>query len=94
MQGVRMRFQGRTPPAAKKLVWRVTPAAPKGEWVDPSTVPAPKVDTPDRDSSTWAMSSFDLQYGADITDVSDTVPDDLLDELFRPKDFPPKTPVK
>jgi hypothetical protein len=38
------------------------------------------------------MSSFDLQYGADVSDISDTVPDDLLDELFPPKDQSPKTP--
>jgi hypothetical protein len=36
------------------------------------------------------MSSFDLQYGADVRDVSDTVPADLLDELFPPRDEPPK----
>ena len=36
------------------------------------------------------VSSFDLRYGADITDVSDTVPADLLDQLFPTKDDLPK----
>jgi hypothetical protein len=36
------------------------------------------------------MSSFDLRYGADITDFPDTVPIDLLDELFPRADDRPK----
>ena len=89
-----MDVRSKTPPAAKKLVWRITPGSPKGEWVDPATLPPPKADPPERHSSTWAMSSFDLQYGADISDVSDTVPEALLDELFPPKDDPLKPPKK
>jgi hypothetical protein len=94
LPGLRMKFSSKTPPGSKKLVWRISPGAPKGEWVEPAAIPPPKVAPPDRDSSTWAMSSFDLQYGADVTDVSDTVPADLLDELFRAPDEPPKTPGK
>jgi len=40
------------------------------------------------------MSSFDLQYGADVSDVSDTVPAELLDVLFPPGDAPRKTSGK
>ncbi len=87
-----MKVRQKTPPATKTLVWRITPYAPKGEWVDPATIlPATKADIPERDSTTWAMSSFDLRYGADISDVSDTVPAALLDELFPPKVDAPKT---
>jgi hypothetical protein len=89
-----MRFRSRTPPGARKQVWRITPGAPEGEWVDPTTVPPPKVDVPERDSTTWAMSSFDLQYGADITEFSDTLPSDLHDELFPPRSGLPKRSVK
>jgi hypothetical protein len=89
-----MMVRQRTPPATKTLVWRITPDAPKGKWVDPATIPAPKLNAPEGDSNTWAMSSFDLQYGADISDVSDTVPEALLDELFPPKDEPTKNSKK
>ncbi len=83
-----MRVRQKTPPATKTLVWRITPDAPKGAWVDPATIlPAPNVDAAEGRPSSWAMSSFDLQYGADVSDVSDTVPADLLDELFPPRDW-------
>ena len=87
-----MRFRSRTPPGPRKQIWRITPGAPEGEWVDPTTAP-PKVDVPERDSTTWAMSSFDLRYGAEVTDVSDTVPSDLLDQLFS-RSEPPKRSAK
>jgi hypothetical protein len=85
-----MDFRGRTPSRSRARVWRVTAGAPKGGWVDLVTSPPAIVDAPERASTTWAMSSFDLRYGADITDVSDTLPADLLDELFPPKKDPPK----
>jgi hypothetical protein len=81
-----MKVRQGTPPGTKKLVWRITPDAPKGAWVDPATIIAPKLIVPDFESGAWLMSSFDLQYGADISDVSDTVPDEMLDQLFPPRD--------
>jgi hypothetical protein len=89
-----MRFQSRTPPRAQARLWRITRGAPEGEWVDLGTSPSPKVDAPETDSATWAESSFDLLYGAEITDVSETIPDALLDELFPSADDPPKRPGK
>jgi hypothetical protein len=77
-------------PATKKKVWRITPDAPNGEWVDPTIIPPPKLKVPESESGAWLMSSFDLQYGADISDVSDTVPEDLLDQLFPPEGDPSK----
>ena len=85
-----MKFRSRAPPRAKARVWRVTPAAPQGEWVDPTTILPPQEEATERDTSSRAMSSFDLRYGADITDVSDTMPSDLLDLMFPPKDDPLK----
>jgi hypothetical protein len=85
-----MRFQSRTPPRANARVWRITKGAPEGEWVDVAASPPARVDVPERDSDTWAVSSFDLLYGADITDVSNTIPDALLDELFPSADDPLK----
>lgn len=84
----------KTPRPAKTLVWRISPDALKGEWVDPATMPAEKLNAAEFESGAWLMSSFDLQYGADIRDVTDTVPEELLDELFPPRDSPPKTPGK
>ncbi len=78
-----MKVRHGTPPGTRALVWRITPNAPKGAWVDPATIPRPKVDAAEGRPSSWAMSSFDLQYGADISDVSDTVPAELMDELFK-----------
>ena len=81
-------------PSTTKKVWRITPDAPQGKWVDPATIPPPEPKAPDLESGAWLMSSFDLQYGAEIKDVTDTVPEDLLDQLFPPKDDPPKTAGK
>ena len=85
-----MRFQSRTPPRATDRFWRFSPGVLKGEWVDPTAMPPLKVVAPDRGAATWAVSSFELRYGADITDFPDTVPPDLLDELFQPRDDSPK----
>jgi hypothetical protein len=37
------------------------------------------------EAGAWAESSFDLMVGAAVTEVGDSVPADLLDELFKPK---------
>ena len=89
-----MKVRHGAPPGTKTLVWRITPDAPKGAWVVPATILPPKLEQPEERPSSWAMSSFDLQYGVDVSDVSDTVPAELLDELFPPKDDPPNTAGK
>lgn len=79
------------PPAAKKLVWRITEAAPLGEFVDPRASPAPRADLPEASSSGgWIVSSFELLHGADVSEDPQTVPGDLFDELFPPAK-PPAT---
>lgn len=96
----------RKPPVARrKLVWRISERAPLGEWVDPSVAPAvaaapagaetpPLGELPEVSSGGWIISSFDLLHGTDISEDEDTVPGDLLDELFRPVQEDPRRPKK
>jgi hypothetical protein len=67
----------------RRLVWRVTAAAPLGEYVDPDAPPVvvrhPQVD---RTEPGWLLSSFELANGLDSKDVSDSIPGDLFDKLF------------
>jgi hypothetical protein len=82
--------QRKPPPAPKKRVWRITEAAPLGEFVDPLASPAPRTDLPEISSSGgWIVSSFELLHGADVSEDPQTVPGDLFDELFPPTK-PPK----
>jgi len=70
------------------LVWRVSEAAPLGEWVEARAILADNnVDEglPEASHGAWSASSFDLLHGADVSDYPDTVPGDLLDELFKPR---------
>jgi len=42
-------------------------------------------DNPTKVDRWWRESSYELKHGLDVDeDVSDTVPGDLLDELFKP----------
>ena len=69
-----------------KLVWRISERAPMGEWVDASRVeeaatsPLPEVSF----GGGWVMSSYDLLQGSDTSEVEDTIPGELFDELFAP----------
>jgi hypothetical protein len=66
-------------------VWRVTEDAPSGKWIDVHTIPVEHaIHEGLPEAGAWAESSFDLLLGADVTDTTDTVPTDLLDELFGP----------
>jgi hypothetical protein len=78
-------IQRKPPPAARRVVWRITEAAPLGEFVDPLASPAPRTEPPEASSSGgWIVSSFELLHGADVSEVPQTVPGDLFDELFPP----------
>ena len=48
---------------------------------EPPPEPDEPVEAPDR---WWRESSFDLRQGLDVRE-EDTIPGELLDELFRPK---------
>ena len=81
-----------------KCVWRISERAPMGEWVDLSRgaehVPPPEL--PEVNAGGWVVSSFDLLHGADIIEdgEADTVPSELLDQLFAPHKEDPKGPSK
>lgn len=82
--------QRKPPPAARKLVWRITDSAPLGEFVDPLAPPSVRTELPEASSSGgWIVSSFELLHGADVSEDPQTVPGDLFDELFPPTK-PPK----
>jgi len=83
------------PPA--KRVWRISKSAPKGEWIDRSTpppAPAPSKELPEVSYGSWVTSSYDLLDGTDVIEDPDTMPGELLDELFAPKPDEPKKPPK
>ena len=82
-------------PIAPSRVWRMSSEVPQGGFIDsvPAgsqsfTSPEPitaaaKVLHPARVPS-WRASSHDLLTGATVSDVTDTIPGDLFDELFKP----------
>ena len=67
----------------KGRVWRITRDAPLGKFVDPDVKPAEQPGPLERFEPGWRQSSFDLAYGLDVREASDTVPGDLLDEFFN-----------
>jgi hypothetical protein len=72
-------------------VWRISASAPMGEWVvnAPRVIPQPNKDLPEVSYGTWVTSSYDLLDGADVSDDPDTLPGELFDELFAPKQHSP-----
>jgi hypothetical protein len=79
---------------AKKLlmprrVWRMTPNAPTGEFVDFDPTepdgprePAAKVLDP-APVADWRGSSFDLLNGLEVRDHTDSIPGELFNRLFK-----------
>jgi hypothetical protein len=82
----------------RKMVWRISPDAPLGEWVDSTSTPpasrtrAPRMDATEVSWDSYLMSSFDLLSGTDVSELPDTEPGDLFDELFPPIDSVRKKP--
>lgn len=81
----------------KRVVWRITPNAPMGEWVD-ANAPVQKAgptDAIEGGSSNWVASSFDLLRGSEVNDDPATQPDTLWDDFFGPASGPvPPDPDK
>ena len=65
-----------------------------GDLPAPASMP-PKLLRPAQAES-WQASSFDLLSGCRTRDVTDTIPDNVFDELFGPPDAesPPRSPPK
>ena len=77
----------------KRLVWRMSANAPKGEWV-PAGAPTkftPLVDLTEVSYGSWVTSSHDLLDGVRVVEGTDTVPDPLLDDLLTPPGDAPKS---
>jgi len=78
-----MSKQGATP----RRVWRVSAAAPQGEYVD-STSGESRVDEPRRDAvsevpeTSWMQSSLDLAQGLDVIDRTDSLSSELFGRWF------------
>ena len=79
-------MNSRKPPMeTPNVVWRISAAAPLGEWVDKGAAAhrPPAADAPEVTFGSW-FSSYDLLDGASVSEGVDTVPGDLFDELFNP----------
>lgn len=75
------------PTLPPKLVWRISESAPMGEWVKPRAQvnDKPAKGLPEVSYGTWVTSSYDLLDGSEVIEDPDTLPGDLFDELFAPK---------
>jgi hypothetical protein len=67
-------------PSTRRRVWRVTDAAPLGEFVETdSPLPANASDHPE---TGWQQSSWDLAMGLEVRDATDTLSPEAFDALF------------
>ena len=77
-----------------RRVWRISPEMPMGGFVDSSPplaiAPVTDVEPPEASKKvltlprppSWQSSSYDLLTGASVSEVQDTIPGELFDELF------------
>ena len=77
------------PAVRPRKIWRMTADAPRGQIVDslPGALsPMLKEGETDqrrhRAQPNWRASSHELSLGLEISDFSDTLPNDLYDDLF------------
>jgi hypothetical protein len=67
-------------------IWRITEAAPHGEFVDSAATDIAASHPPGEAEPVvpgWAMSSYELMRGLDVSEDSETVPAELFDKLFK-----------
>lgn len=67
---------------AHKRVWRISPHAPQGEYVDLDEVLRREAQA--REAG-WQQSSFDLSMGAEVSEASEALTPDMFDSLFKPR---------
>ena len=73
-------------PAGMRRVWRITTDHPQGAIVDPEQPEEPKREHSEHalpPDTSFRSSSWDLLNGVEVTDESDTIPDDLFEQLFK-----------
>lgn len=77
--------QRKSASAVRRRVWRVSEAAPLGEFVYPDELAARSATSNSEPVDPgWRMSSFELTHGLEVSEApADTVPGDVFDELFR-----------
>jgi hypothetical protein len=81
------------PGAAQRRLWRMTPEAPLGEYVDAdekSERPLPPAPDELLESS-WVRSSWDLLNGLEVTESG---PGDLIESYFDVLPAPTRVPVR
>ena len=74
--------------APTTMVWRISEAAPLGEWIDLSVKPRTVAEgraQADETQGAFVRSSFDLLDGIEMTDDGVPVPAEVFDELFGDK---------
>jgi hypothetical protein len=77
------------PAVRPRKIWRMSADAPHGQIVDslPGALSPMLPDDADDErrqpaQANWRASSHDLSTGLEISDFSDTLPNDLYDDLF------------
>ncbi len=84
--------------SVKKRVWRISADAPFGKFVDAeaSQVEPPPASLRDPDEprfSGWAVSSFELKYGLDVTELPIDTLQDRSTDTAAPDASAPDTPI-
>ena len=77
-------------PAPARRVWRISAAAPKGEFVEveqitplePAPAEAPNPVVREESEGGWLGSSFDLLEGIEMTEGPEGLPPEDFDRLF------------
>ncbi|CAN5909833.1 hypothetical protein BH11PSE8_BH11PSE8_00760 [soil metagenome] len=74
--------QSKTAEIRKRRVWRITEAAPAGEFVDADQIQV-RAERTEVTPPGFVASSYELLAGVDVNDDPDSVPAELFDELFN-----------
>lgn len=89
--------RSKTGKAAQKVVWRITPARPAGEFVQVKEQASQRASSSETHERGFVVSSLDLLCGADVTETPlDTLPGELLDAFLQrpPTDSSGASPTK